>query len=772
VRRNFEIELKAVRIRAAIFGLVLAVCGVLAVAQARAQIGTTVGDGGPGPVKAQHMTAELVSLGPAVAPGGTQEVGLLLTIEESWHVYWINAGDSGEPPHIAWTLPPGITAGPMQFPIPERLPLGPLMDFGYDDIVAFPVTVSAAPNLKSGPVHLDAKVDWLVCSSVCIPGKAHLGIDLTVQPGAPRIDQEPRVGALGEAMNLIPGPLPPGGKFTVEGDAQGFTLTLTDGKSQTNAEFYPFPADKGPDGAEPTDLIANAAKQMVDPLSDGVRLRVQRSPDLAALPTTLHGVMRLSDAVAYDVTAPVVPGTAPAPMPGISNSGAGSAASSNAGVSTAAAGSVGQAASASGVTALGAIGLAFVGGIILNLMPCVFPVLFLKGLALVQSSGQERGHLRRHGLVYTLGILVSFWAIVAVLLIVRAGGSHAGWGFQLQSPVFLTFLASAIFFFALSLAGLFDIGLSLTSVGGELAQKQGYAGSFFTGVLATVVATPCTAPLMGAAIGFALAQPVGITFAVFTALALGLAAPYLLLSFQPAWTRILPRPGAWMEIFKQLTAAIFFATVIWLAWVYGQLFGAESGVDQLAWLLACFLMLAVAGWVLGKWPARWPSTIAAVALIALGLSIPLSQEKAARAATISAATSASASGVPGATANSNDADLVWTPYSETALDAAHASGRPVFIDFTAAWCLSCKFNERAVLKSGDVESALRTHNVTLLKADWTNEDPEITKKLASVNRAGVPTYVIYPAAASAVADVLPELLTKDLVLKAIERDTK
>ena len=247
--------------------------------------------------------------------------------------------------------------------------------------------------------------------------------------------------------------------------------------------------------------------------------------------------------------------------------------------------------------------------------------------------------------MYALGILVSFWAIVAVLLVVRAGGSHAGWGFQLQSPVFLAVLASFMFFFALSLAGQFDIGLSLTSVGGELAQKQGYAGSFFTGVLATVVATPCTAPFMGAAIGFALAQTAGVTFAVFTALALGLAAPYVLLSWQPAWARLLPKPGAWMEVLKQITAVLLFATAIWLAWVYGQLYAAGEGVNQMALLLGCFLMLAIAGWALGRWPAKWGSTVAAVVLIALGLAIPLSQVRGAKRAGAETASAAPAGAV-------------------------------------------------------------------------------------------------------------------------------
>jgi thiol:disulfide interchange protein len=689
----------------------LLACASLFLAPARAQL-QVVGDGGPGPVKAQHLTAELVSLAPSIAPGGTLQVGLVLTLEEHWHVYWINAGDSGEPPKITWTLPEGITAGPMLFPIPSRLPLGPLMDFGYEDEVAFPVQLTAASSLKPGPTHIDAKVSYLVCREVCIPGKAHLGLNLNVVPGATAAQP---VGALGEALTLIPKPLPSDAKLTITGGKTDFVLNLITGGRETNAEFYP--ADQ--------DQIANAAPQQIEPTSDGVRLRVRRSEDLKTLPAQLHGVLKLSDTEAYEVTAPVTPGeVAPSPNSKVAGSPA-----------------------TSSVTTISAIGLAFVGGIILNLMPCVFPVLFLKGLALVQSSGQERKHLRSHGLVYTLGILVSFWIIVAVLLILRATGSQAGWGFQLQSPTFIAVLAAGLFFFALSLAGQFDLGLSLTSVGGGLAQKQGYTGSFFTGVLATIVATPCTAPLMGAAIGFALAQPAGVTFAVFTALGLGLATPYLLLSFQPAWTRILPRPGAWMEILKQLTAVPLFGTAIWLAWVYGNLHSGNSqGVDHLTRLLWCFLALAIAGWALGKWPANWKSAIAALLIAAVGLAIPLYQPK--------------------------DTTLVWAPYSQQTLDQARAAGHPVFIDFTAAWCLSCQVNERAVLKSADVQRQFSKNNVTLLKADWTQYDPEITKQLASVNRSGVPTYVIYPAMKNSSADVLPELLTKDIVLTALEKDVK
>jgi len=723
--------------------LLLAIFALAAGVSARAQI-KTVGDGSRWSAKAPHLEVALVAPSWFRTSAGYGQVwsGIYFELEPGWHVYWVNPGDSGEPPSVKWTLPAGITAEQMLFPIPKRLPLGPLMDYGYEGKVAFPIRLTLAKKLASKKIHLTASVNWLVCREVCIPGNALLGFDYIVEPelfDAPKGGVgswlgSPLQDALMYEVQNQPKNLPARSTALVNVSQGKFSLILHGVRSDANAEFYPFD----------TGVIANAAVQKITPLADGVRIDLLRDDTLAQTPAQLHGLVKLSETLAYDVNAPVAPGE-------VAAAGSGSATST---------------------TAIGAIGLAFLGGILLNLMPCVFPVLFLKGLALVQSSSQSRTHLLRHGLVYALGILLSFWGIVAVLLVLRVTGSHAGWGFQLQSPVFIALLASLMFLLALSLAGQFEIGLSLTSVGSSLVDKpgegkQGYAGSFFTGVLATVVATPCTAPLMGAAIGFALTQSVGVVFAVFTALALGLAAPYLLLSWQPAWVRVLPRPGAWMEVLKQITAVPLFATAIWLAWVYGQLH-ASGGVDQMALLLACFLVLAIAGWALGRWPARWASRIAAFALIALGLAIPLSQT---RGAGRTGATAQSGTGQTNAAA-ANGGELVWQPYSQQALDAARAAGHPVFLDFTAAWCLSCQFNERAVLRSADVENALRAHNFVLLKADWTNSDPVITQKLASLGRAGVPTYVVYPANAGSAPDVLPELLTKGLVLAAIERDAK
>ncbi|MGA2086803.1 MAG: thioredoxin family protein, partial [Terracidiphilus sp.] len=407
------------------------------------------------------------------------------------------------------------------------------------------------------------------------------------------------------------------------------------------------------------------------------------------------------------------------------------------------------------LTLLRISGLAFLGGLLLNLMPCVFPVLFLKGLALVNSGNEERSKLRAHGLVYGAGILVSFWVLVAVLLGLRAAGATLGWGFQFQSPVFLALMAGLLFFLGLSLAGQFEIGLTLTSAGGSLAAKQGYTGSFFTGVLAVVVATPCTAPFMGAAIGYALGASAAVTFAVFTALAVGLAAPYVALTLQPAWTRLLPRPGAWMEILRQAVAVPIFATVIWLAWVLAAAYGA--GI--LAALLASFLLLAIAGWFLGRWPARRWATVVAVVIL-LGVV----------ALTVFGERLVGNSAETGVQRGRKDLDSVaaggWESWSAEAVSRYQAQGRPVFVDFTASWCLSCQVNERVALSQPSVQQAFKNANVALLRADWTQHDDAITQALTALGRSGVPAYALY-APGETSPRLLPEVLTPGIVTDAV-----
>jgi thiol:disulfide interchange protein DsbD len=657
-------------------------------------------------VRAQHLTVELLPLNGSIQPGNTELVGLHFTLDKGWHVYWINAGDSGEPPSIKWNLPAGITAGAMQFPAPRRLPLGPLMDFGYEDEVLFPITLSGGSTLKApSTVEIPAHVDWLVCREVCIPGKADLVLPLqvTTQKSAP----DPGRQALFDRFrNLLPQPLPSSSKAVFATDPNGFALALT-GHPETGAEFFPLDQSQ----------IVNAAPQPVRGVNNGIIISLKKDENFRSQLAQLNGVLLLGDGSAYEIHAP--PGALPEGAPGTSEGA---------------------------LNLLRFVSLAFLGGMILNLMPCVFPVLFIKGLALVESSRHEPKRVRAHGLVYTLGILVSFWIVVALLLVLRAGGRQLGWGFQFQSPGFVAVMALLLFFLGLSLAGMFEIGLTVTNTGSSLAARSGYAGSFFTGVLAMVVATPCTAPFMGAAIGFALAQSAGSAFAVFTALALGLAAPYLLLTFHPVWMRYLPRPGAWMEVLKQATAAPIFATVIWLVW----LFASSAGVDALTALLAAFLLLAIAGWILGRWPARRVASAFAITVIVLAVATPLYALWKFPAAETTTASKAG-----------------WEPYSREAIEQYRAQGRPVFVDFTARWCLSCQVNERAVLNRGDVSRRLHNSGIVLVRADWTKHDESIASALRELGRSGVPTYVFYPPGQPAL--VLPEVLTPGVVLGALDQ---
>ncbi len=701
---------------------------------------------------APHLHVQLVVPSANLTRSQPINAGLYFKLEQGWHVYWKNAGDSGLPPRIKWTLPGGITASPLKFPAPKRLPLGPLMDFGYEDEVLFPFTLTAGSSSPPGPATLHAKVDWLVCREVCIPGKAELEIARTVSDEPGRVPVEPDASLLWRIGNKLPQAAPSGFKGGFATTAEGFRLTVVTGQREKQAEF--FPADQ--------DVIANAAPQKVAPTVNGLTLEIRKDPNGAAKPTELRGVLELSGGRAFEIAAP---SGAPAAMKAVSeDQAAPSVVSSNAEVANPSASTAAAQGDAPGKQSSGAVGLirivglAFLGGIILNLMPCVFPVLFLKGLALVNSGNEERHKLRAHGLVYTAGIVASFWVLVGVLLALRAAGSRLGWGFQFQSPIFLSLMAGLLFFLGLSLAGQFEIGLSLTSAGGSLAAKQGYTGSFFTGVLAVIVATPCTAPFMGAAIGYALAAPAIVTFAVFTALALGLASPYLALTLQPAWTRILPRPGAWMEVLRQAISVPIFGTVIWLAWVVAQAYGAT----MLAVLLISFLLLAIAGWFLGRWPAkRWSAILAG--LIALGV-ICLCLYSA--NAMVPPKQNFEIGDVEALKASPLFRGSMWQPWSDAEVARNVAAGRPVFVDFTASWCLSCQVNERVALTQTEVKKAFADANVVLLKADWTQHDEAIAQALEKLGRSGVPVYALYvPGQAS--PQLLPEALTPGIVLDAL-----
>jgi thiol:disulfide interchange protein len=690
-----------------------------------------------------HVHVQLMTGESGVLAPGLVDAGLYFKLESGWHVYWKNPGDAGQPPKIVWTLPNGVSAAPFKFPAPKRLPLGPLMDFGYEGEVLFPLLVNVNSSFKPGSTaHLSAKVNWLVCRETCIPEKTNLDLDVPVVGAPPAANASTPL--FQRFMALLPKPMPASGQLGFVATADGFRLTAITGQRETQAQFFP---------ADP-DLIANAAPQTLTPTAKGLTLDLKKdanTPNATAKPTELRGLLELSDGRTYEIAAPSGPSVAVKPLPEEGTSAAAffsAQPNSSSATQPDASGPAGAPRIAVGTSLVRIIFLAFLGGIILNLMPCVFPVLFLKGLALVNSGNEERHKLRAHGLVYTAGIVVSFWVLVALLLSLRAAGARLGWGFQFQSPIFLSLMAGLLFFLGLSLAGQFEIGLSLTSAGGSLAAKQGYTGSFFTGVLAVIVATPCTAPFMGAAIGYAIAAPAVVTFGVFTALALGLAAPYLALTLQPAWTRILPRPGAWMEVLRQAVSVPIFGTVIWLAWVVARAYGATV----LAALLVSFLLLAIAGWFLGRWPAkRWSAILASlIVLCVIGLSVY----------------SARALGAPRTTTAAATSRDNWEPWSDAAVAKYQSAGRPVFVDFTASWCLSCQVNERIALNQPDVRNALAAANVALLRADWTNYDENIQQALEKLGRSGVPTYVLYtPGQAN--PKVLPEALTPGVVLDAV-----
>ena len=666
------------------------------------------------------------------------DAGFYFKLERGWHIYWKNAGDAGFPSDVSWNLPAGITSGALEFPAPHRLKLGSLMDYGYEDEVLLPLKIRVDASAKAGPATLHAKLSWLVCSDSCIPGNAELEIARDVDP-----DSHPSQPLSDPLFNrffkLIPHPLPAAVHPVFETTKNVIRLTVETGQQEKEAVFFP---------AAP-DIIDNPSPQKLTPTPNGLILDLKKDAGLSANPAQLKGVLELSGGRAFELAALPAAVTSPtsfipAAAPVTPSSTPGIAAKPSA-----------SAPAFIWAVLLRAFGLAFIGGLLLNLMPCVFPVLFLKGLALVNSGNEERSKLRAHGLVYAAGIVVSFWALVAVLLGLRAAGATLGWGFQFQSPVFLALITGLLFFLGLSLAGQFEIGLTLTSAGGTLAQKSGYTGSFFTGVLAVVVATPCAAPFMGAAIGYALAQSAAITFAVFTALALGLAAPYVALTLQPAWTRWLPKPGAWMEVLRQAVAVPIFATVIWLSWVLTK----GHGADILWTLLGSFLLLAVAGWFLGRWPAkRWATAVAALILLAVVALAFVGQKVA-----TDANESLSRSEKTGAdSANAGD----WEPWSTQIQAAYQSQGRPVFVDFTAAWCLSCQVNERVALNQPQVQQAFHSANVVLLRADWTRHDEAITRTLTTLGRSGVPAYVLYiPEQHEPL--LLPEVLSPSIVINAL-----
>ena len=677
------------------------------------------------------VRVELVSESGGVEPGGHVWVGLRQRIAPGWHTYWINPGDSGEPAAIDWTLPAGFEASDILWPHPERIPVGPVMSFGYAGEVVLLTRISAPRGIETGSrVTLRGQASWLVCEKICIPEEARVELTLPVVGERPSPDLR---GAplIAQARRAVPTPSPWPASFAVTPESVELSVAARGLAPGRIADVWFFPAQWG--------AIEHAAPQPVKIGDEGLTIRLARGPLPDAPSGSLEGVLVVTERLegrtarhAFTIRA-TPPGTA---------------------VSAPAAGS-------RGISLLEAVALALAGGIVLNLMPCVLPVLSVKALALVEHAGADTPRLRRHGAAYTAGVLACFGLVAGALLALRAGGEQIGWGFQLQSPLFVTLLAYVLFALALSLSGVVLIGGRLAGAGHALASRPGYAGSFFTGALATVAATPCTAPFMGAAIGFAVTQPWPTALVVFEALGLGLALPYLVLTLVPAWRRLLPRPGAWMDKLKQLLAFPLYASVAWLVWVLSQ----QAGPQGVAVALGGLLLIGFAAWLYeasrGARPRWRRPAMAAVGLAVVG-AIGLG-------AVSDGASLSSARGTGRATAG-----ISSEAFSPRRLAELRAQGVPVFVNFTAAWCITCLVNERVALRSPEVAAVFARKGVVYLKADWTNRDAQIAEVLASFGRNGVPLYVLYPPAGAARTaagepTVLPQILSEGTIIEAIEK---
>lgn len=682
-------------------------------------------------VTTPHVRAELVAHAPdGVASGAPVWIGLQITHQPEWHTYWKNAGDSGLPTELAWTLPAGLTAGDVAWPVPKKIPIGNLANYGYEHTVLLPVPVMVAPDFKpaaalvgAGGIDIRLKAAWLVCRKECIPEEGEFALTLPAQ-GSTALHR----ADFDAAFAAQPVPL-----------AQPGTVAVADKMLNVRIDGLP-PAARGktleffPETAEVIHTAAVAGKDWTqawqgDAWTATIPLAEQRS----ASPTTMPVVLALAEAdrragapIAWRAEAPVT-GAWPATAAAAQVSPALQAALE---ANTAAA--LPQPAGSFVMALLGAL----LGGLLLNLMPCVFPVLAIKVLAFANHAGDRRGH-RSAGLAYTAGVMVTFLALGAAMLALRAAGEQLGWGFQLQSPAVVAVLAALFTLIGLNLAGVFEFGFLLPRSLCAAQMKHPVANDFLSGVLAVVIASPCTAPFMGASLGFAIGLPAAQALMLFAALGLGLALPYLLAGFVPAVARLLPRPGAWMDTLRRVLAFPMFATVAWLVWVLGQ----QSGIDGAGALLGLLVCLAAVVWsftLRGRTRVILASALlactAALAL-AIGGNIVRPAEPA-----------VAASGAR------------WQPWSAARVAELQAAGRPVFVDFTAAWCVTCQYNKKATLSDADLLADFDARQVALLRADWTRQDPAITAALNALGRSGVPVYVLQAPGKAPV--VLTEILSK------------
>jgi thiol:disulfide interchange protein DsbD len=641
-----------------------------------------------------------------------------LKLEEGWHTYWKNPGGPGMAPKIEWSLPEGFTLGRTIWPTPQRFSLGDVVGYGYEKEMVLLTEVIPPKEFKSlNSLPLKAQIEWLSCShDTCLPGSQEVALEITL--GKSEV-LDPKNGSLFEkARSFIPKEI---ADLSLKETVQGIVFEFADSAPDLSALFFPEDSSHVPDH----DFLKTTR------LAQG-----KHALELKALqvPKVLKGVLVVENQgkkEAYHIEKSVesLPQT---PSHAEFEGGVGMA-----------------------------ILLAFIGGAILNLMPCVLPVLSFKVLSFVKMAGESRSKTLAHGLSFSFGVLVSFWTIAALLLTLQAYGSSVGWGFQLQEPLFVGALAAVLFLFGLSLFGVFEMGTSLASKASQAqgGKKEGLFASFFSGILATAVATPCTGPFLGSAVGFAVTQPPFQSMMIFTSLGLGMAAPYLLLAGFPKLLKFMPKPGAWMETFKELMGFLMLASVLWLVWV----FGAQTNSLAVFFLLISFFLLAIGGWIFGKWGT--PVKKKATRLISYALSLVCIG-----GAVYSLYTSTTP-WVQGEETVSSQKSFHegWEPFNPERIAELQAQGIPVFVDFTAKWCLICQTNHLS-LSTKSVEEEFKNKKVVKMKADWTKRDPVITAELKKFGRSGVPLYVLYSGDAKRSPQVLPQVLTPDVVIDYVEKE--
>lgn len=686
---------------------------------------SAVKDGTP-----RYVETELIPEFESVTAEQSMTFAITQKHAEGWHTYWKNPGDSGETTRIEWTLPKGFKAsGNILYPAPEREATGPLMNFGFSGETVLLTSFEVPKTIIGKMVDVTAKISWLVCHDICIPEVKEFHFNLPVTQS----DAKPTNPALFRSARAAI-PETASWQATLEERDQTLALTFqTDSDLSLATDMFFFPEEWG--------IILNAETQEVKADSKTLTLTVRRDTRPLSEISTLSGILTYKDAAgekkAVGLSVPVT-STFSTPQPTSLSQ---------------------EEKDASESTSLPqALFLALLGGLILNLMPCVFPVLSMKALSLIKMSEREQKHANLHGIFYTLGVLVCFGGIAGLLITLQTAGAQIGWGFQLQNPMIILLLAYLLFTMGLNLSGFFEMkGHLLTNIGHKLTTHHGYKGTFFTGMLATIVATPCTAPFMATAMGYALTQPPIIALFVFIVLGFGLALPYLLLCFIPPLRKSLPKPGAWMETFRQFLSFPMFASVAWLVWVYAQ---QVSGTYGTLLALSGLLLIAFSIWISKHSSRRQPlkTAIHALSIGAILLALMIA--------------AFSCTNPQNSAQETSNIEIPHIPYTKETLAELLNGNDPIFVDMTAAWCITCKVNERIALSTDATQALFKEKHVQFVVGDWTNENPAITEFLKSYGRNGVPLYVYYGARDPQSGQrpepkVLPQLLTSGLVADVI-----